>query len=239
MDLGIAAVAAVIAYTVKGMCGFANTLIFMTAMSFFSDTAAITPVESVLSLPSSAYITWKNRRELDIRLILPMAALMTAGTVIGTFVLKNASPAALKAAFGVIVILLGAEMLFRDRAKKRKSDRRVLALIGMLAGIMSGLYGVGALVAAYMSRTTDTGASFRGNMCAVFLINDVVRLGLYIAFGVLNAGVFAQALRLAPFMVAGLALGTFLSGKVSEGFMRRAVSVLLIISGISLVLTLA
>ena len=237
MVFGVAAAAAFVSYVIKGLTGFGNTLIFSSILSFFANTVSITPVESVLSLPSSAFIAWRNRREFRWKLILPVSGVMTLGTLAGVLLLKGSSPKALKIAFGFIVIALAVEMILRERAKKRDGNKAALLAIGVLAGVMSGLYGVGALMAAYMSRTTDTGAGFRGNLCAVFFLSDIVRLGLYIASGVLTAEILLTVLKLAPFMIAGLALGTALTGKLPEKAVKNAVVALLLISGISLVLT--
>lgn len=38
---------------VKGLCGFANTLVFDTIMGFTADPALITPVEVVINTPSN------------------------------------------------------------------------------------------------------------------------------------------------------------------------------------------
>lgn len=237
MNIAIAAAAVIVSYFFKGLCGFGNTLIFSSIMSFFANTVSITPVESVLCLPSTSFIAWKNRKDLHWNIILPVAAIMVAGCIPGILVLKNSSPVALKIVFGVIVIALGVEMLLRERAGKKKGSKIVLGLIGLLAGAMSGLFGVGALMSAYMSRTTETAGEFRGNICMVFLINDLTRLVLYIATGVLNMEILVTVLKLAPFMVLGLAAGNFLADKINEKAVKKAITVLLILSGVSLVVT--
>ena len=238
MNLAIAAIAVVVSYFFKGLCGFGNTLIFSSIMSFFANTVSITPVESVLCLPSTSFIAWKNRKDLHWNIILPVAAIMVAGCIPGILILKNSSPVALKIVFGLIVIALGVEMLLRDRAgKKGRGNKIVLGLIGLLAGIMSGLFGVGALMTAYMSRTTETAGEFRGNICMVFLINDLTRLVLYIMTGVLNADILMTVLKLAPFMAAGLAAGNILADKINEKAVKKAITILLILSGVSLVVT--
>ena len=237
MNIAIAAAAVIVSYFFKGLCGFGNTLIFSSIMSFFANTVSITPVESVLCLPSTSFIAWKNRKDLHWNIILPVAAIMVAGCIPGILVLKNSSPVALKIVFGVIVIALGVEMLLRERAGKKKGSKLVLGLIGLLAGAMSGLFGVGALMSAYMSRTTETAGEFRGNICMVFLINDLTRLVLYIATGVLNMEILVTVLKLAPCMALGLAAGNFLADKINEKAVKKAITVLLILSGVSLVVT--
>lgn len=50
-----------LAFSVKGLCGFGDGLIFSTFMSFVSQYTAITPVATIMSFPSNAIITWKER----------------------------------------------------------------------------------------------------------------------------------------------------------------------------------
>ena len=237
MNIAIAAVAVVLAYFVKGLCGFGNTLIFSSLMSFFSNTISITPIESVLCLPSSMIIAWKNRKDFRWSLILPVAAIMVAGCIPGVLVLKNSSPVVLKVVFGFVVIALGIEMLLRERAAKRQGSKVVLTIIGILAGLMSGLFGIGVLLSAYMSRTTETTGEFRGNICMVFLMNDLTRLILYICTGILTTQVLWTVLKLGTFMLVGLWAGTALADKINEKAVKTSIIVLLILSGVSLVVT--
>ena len=50
---------------------------------------------------------------------------------------------------GVILILIGLEMLIGEfRMKKRKQSKLMLGIIGILSGLLCGLYGIGALLGA-------------------------------------------------------------------------------------------
>lgn len=49
-----------LAYIVKGMCGFANTLVFGTLAGFFTGHVNISPVDLLLGYPSNLLIAWKE-----------------------------------------------------------------------------------------------------------------------------------------------------------------------------------
>ena len=81
------------------------------------------------------------------------------------------------------------EMFTREFRKKRAcSSKFVLAIIGVTTGVLCGLFGVGALLAAYVSRVTETDSSFKANISAVFIIDNTFRIILYKALGLFTLG---------------------------------------------------
>ena len=107
------------------------------------------------------------------------------------FLLKNVNTRMIKLAFGIVVVLLGMEMLSRQHSKNRvRSSKILLAVIGIASGVLCGLFGVGALLAAYVSRVTDNSASFKANISNVFFIENTFRMILY---GILQILTFETA----------------------------------------------
>ena len=225
--------AAVAAYFIKGLCGFANTLVFTSILSFGVANANISPIDLLLGYPTNLILTWKNRRRLDPKVYLPLAALVLAGSIPGAFLLKHVDARAVKVLFGVVVAALGAEMFSREYSKKRlRSSKIVLAIIGVTAGVLCGLFGVGALLAAYVSRVTEDGGSFKANISAVFIVDNTFRIVLYSALGLLTFDTLKTALLLLPFALAGLFLGMKCSSRMNESLVKKITSILLVLSGI-------
>jgi uncharacterized membrane protein YfcA len=109
------------------------------------------------------------------------------------------------------------------------------AVTAVLSGLLCGLYGIGALLGAYMSRITEDSHAFKGNLCFVFWAENTFRVILYAAGGLLTADVLKQAVLLAPFMLAGLFLGIGSSRFLRESAVKKIVIVMLIVSGIALI----
>ncbi|MFR4415331.1 MAG: sulfite exporter TauE/SafE family protein [Butyricicoccus sp.] len=152
-------IAAVAAYFIKGLCGFANTLVFTSILSFGASNANISPIDLLLGYPTNLILTWKNRKSLDPKVYLPLAALVLAGSIPGALLLKNVDARAIKLVFGVVVAVFGVEMLSREyRKKKVRSSKLVLAIIGVTAGVLCGLFGVGA--ACRLCQPRDRGWRF-------------------------------------------------------------------------------
>jgi uncharacterized membrane protein YfcA len=111
--------AAVAAYFIKGLCGFANTLVFTSILSFGVANANISPIDLLLGYPTNLILTWKNRRSLDPKVYLPLAALVLVGSipgaVIGANLVRRVPERQLRFAFGAFllisaVVLLGNEI---------------------------------------------------------------------------------------------------------------------------------
>lgn len=75
--------------------------------------------------------------------------------------------------------------------------------VALLSGITAGLFGVGALLAAYMSRTAKDPGEYRANLGFVFVAENVFRLVLYTVTGLITLPVLVEAVKLLPCMVAG------------------------------------
>ena len=229
-------VATLCAFFIKGLCGFANTLIFSTILSFGNNNINITPVELLLGYPTNGILAWKERKSIDWKMSIPLAALVLAGSIPGALFLKNAQSEVVKIVLGVVIIVIGLEMLLRERSVAGKEPPKiVLLLIGLLSGVLCGIYGIGALLSAYFSRTTKDSHAFKGNMCLVFFVENTFRVLMYIYCGIITLETVKQVLILVPFMLAGLYAG-MASGKVlDEKIVKKLVIIMLIVSGVALV----
>ena len=230
------------AYFMKGLCGFANTLVFTSILRFGAANANISPVELLIGYPTNFILTWKNRKSLDYKVYLPLAALVLAGSIPGALLLKNVDVSNIKLIFGNVVVLFGLEMLFRDKKRvdgnslSKSSSRLTFGAVGLLAGVLCGLFGVGALLAVYVDRVTDSGSEFKANISAVFIADNTFRIILYSALHLLTFDTLKSALMLVPIAILGLFVGMKSSSLLKEKTARKIMAVLLIVSGVSLAL---
>lgn len=230
-------IATVVAYFIKGLCGFANTLVFTTILSFGTPNVNISPIDLLIGYPTNLILTWENRKKLDSKVYLPLIALVIIGSIPGVFMLKNVNTSIIKLIFGVVVIVLGLEMLLREYSKDSgKSSRILLAIIGVASGVFCGLFGVGALLAAYVSRVTDDSQSFKANISAVFIVDNTFRIILYSTLHILTLDTLKRGLILIPFVLIGLIAGMKCSSIMNKNLAKKITALLLVISGISLVI---
>jgi uncharacterized membrane protein YfcA len=233
----LAIIAVFCAYVAKGLCGFANTLVFSSIMSFQTNNINISPVELVVGYPANIILALREKKSISAKVCVPLSILVILGSIPGAIFLKNGNTQIIKVIFGIVVMLVGVEMFFRERqTKKRETSPLLLATIGIISGILCGLFGVGALLAAYVSRTTQNSSEFRGNISVVFIVENTFRILLYLGTGILKISLIKTAVALMPFMLLGLVIGVLLSKKIEENIVKKAVILMLIISGGSLVL---
>lgn len=228
--------AAVAAFFIKGLCGFANTLVFTSILTFGVNNVYISPVELVLGFPSNVILTYKNRARLKAATYVPLAVLVLIGSIPGALLLKNIDARYIKIVFGAIVVLLGIELYIREiNAISSKSSKLILTVVGILSGVLCGLFGVGALLAAYISRVTTTSDEFKANISAVFIVDNIFRIILYTVLGIFTVESLQKAVILMPFALVGLFLGMKSADVLNDKIIKRIVIILLIISGFIMV----
>ena len=232
-------IATLIAFYIKGLCGFANTLVFTSILGFGTDNVNISPVELVLGYPTNFILAWKNKKHLKREVWLPLSVMVLGGSIVGTFLLKNVNAQYIKLLFGFVVIGLGIEMLLRDKTKNREKtggSKLVLNIIGIVSGILCGLFGIGALLAAYVDRVTVGTDEFKANISVVFIVENSFRIILYSILGIITLSTLKQSLILVPFMLVGLFAGMKSGEVIDDKIVRKCVIVLLIISGVMLII---
>ena len=223
------------AYFIKGITGFGNTLIMAPLFSFVISNRITTPVDLLFSLPTNAYIVWRERKHIRMKIILPVMAMLTLGAIPGVIFLKLAEDQLLKALLGLVIAGVGLEMLWRHRIHSAGPGNKMIMLItGLVSGCLSGLYGIAAPIIAYINRMTANRNEFRANICSVFLFDNLFRLVSYGLVGIMTADVIQYSLILLPAVILGMAAGVRLDLKMKEATVKNLIITLLIVSGVVL-----
>ena len=132
---------------------------------------------------------------------------------------------------GIVIILVGVEIYTRDQGWINiKSNRFLLIGFGFLSGMMCGLFGIGALLAAYVGRVAENNDEFKANLSAVFIVENIFRIITYTEIGLLNLEVLHRSIYLCPYMIIGLILGMGSCRLLDEKKVKVIVIIALIIS---------
>lgn len=237
MDMPLWVLAVLVGYFIKGVAGIGNTLVVTSAMSYTRTNAEITPVELLLCVPTNLAVTWVYRKHINWKLAIAPLCMVLAGDFLGVLLLKNVDVTAMKMIFGVVLMLLSVEQLWRElRGKPTRAAHPALMLaLGISAGVLCGMFGVGALLAAYLSRVTTDDMTYKGTMSIIFTVENAFRVIAYSVAGLLTRVSLLNAAMLLPFMGLGLFLGIRLSSRMNARTMRLIIGVMLLISGVPLV----
>ncbi len=239
LDVFLYGLIVALAFFIKGITGFGNTLVLSPLLSFWLPNRIITPLDLILGLPANAWMAYRERRHLQWRVVLPLSLLLLAGIIPGVWLLKAADSRVLKAFLGLAVAASAAEMVLRKQAQAgdRQPRPAVMAVIGAATGVLCGMFGIGAPLAAYISRVTDSKGAFRANLCVVFLVENLFRLGLYLITGVLTTEALKLTLLLLPAAALGLAVGMKVDLGLKPETTKKAVAFLMAAGGLSLLVT--
>lgn len=222
-----------LAYFIKAITGFGNTLVMGSLFSFMVPNRLTTPVDLIFSIPTNIYMVWRERKNISLKVVIPLSLMLLAGIIPGTFLLKVGNERILKAILGIVVVGMAIEMLTRKPAQNssKKNNPLFLTVIGVTSGVLAGLYGIGALLVAYISRTSSNKGQFRANICCVFLVDNIFRCILYLYTGILNKEILFLTLLLSPAVLMGMIIGVKVDSGMQEETVKKVVIALLIVSG--------
>lgn len=227
-----------LAYFIKGITGFGNTLVMNSLLSFFQENRFITPVDLLLSVPANIYWAWKNRQYIHFKTVIPLSIAVIIGNIPGILFLSTGPDHFLKVILGTVLVFIAIEMFLRKTANNHHSFHlSVLGLLGVISGVLMGLFGIGALLAAVINRFTENRNDYRGNLCFVFVIDNIFRCIGYWWRSMITWRILGIALLLLPAAGLGMWFSTKLDFHLSEVHIRRGILILLTISGILLMIS--
>ena len=221
---------------VSGFSGFAMGLVVSGVWLHI-----LTPVQTATliagyGLLTQGYGIFKLRHTLDLRKAWPLVLGTIIGIPIGVGILGYVNPAYVRFGVGVLLVLYSVYSLTRPAFGPLKIGTGADIAIGISNGMLGGLTGLGGVI-------STLSCQWRGWPKDVQ--RAVFQPVLFVAFVVIcisqaAAGSFTrETLTLyglgVPFMVAGLWIGFRLFGKINDETFRKAVLVLLLFAGVSLV----
>lgn len=225
-----------VSYFVKGLAGFGDPLISNPCLSMTEMTMdQITPMNLLMNIPLNFYIAMKNRKQFSFRQCAPMIFWILIGLVPGIYCLKFGQSQVIKALLGLLIVFCGIEMLTRKEFSTSHGNPVVMALVSIASGFTAGMFGINLFFVAYIERTGYINRNqFRGQMCFIFLIENTVRLLLYIfVYRMYTAIILQLAAISAVAVVCGMFFGSHIDKRLSERFVHKFIMIVFIIAGLS------
>ena len=198
------------------------------------EAVALTLAAGVVTGAPGLHVVW---RRIEPRLLARFVVPALAGLPLGTALLAVVDARTLVALVAAVLIGYGVFFSLRARLPAITGERRAAdAAVGLASGVLGGMAGLsGVLPTIWLSlRAWDKGRT-RGLLQP---FNTVILL--LAAFAVFLQGGYTTAtwtnlLYGLPGMAAGVATGIWLYRRVGDGVFRRALVVLMLLSGFALV----
>jgi uncharacterized protein len=223
---------------VSGFSGFAMGLVVSGVWLHIMTPAQTAALIAGYGLLTQGYGILKLRQALNWRNIWPLVLGTTIGIPIGVILLNHINPVYLRFGVGVLLVLYSIYGLARPALGPVKIGAAADIGIGIVNGLVGGLTGLGGVVSTIScqwrgwSRDVQR-AVFQPVLFAAFVV---------ISISMVITGSFTpETLKLYglgfPFMLAGLWSGFKLYGTIDDETFRKAVLVLVLIAGLSLIAT--
>ncbi len=224
------------AYTIFGISGFGSALISIPLLAHFLPLKTVVPMMVLLDFSAALSTGLRFRGDVDrseVRRVIPA---MLLGGAIGVLLLAKVPGEALITLLGLFVAGYGLHRLLARKSPRRFPDIAAHPT-GFVGGVLGAMFGVGGpvYVMYFASRIHDT-ARLRATLSIVFSISTGFRITLFVISGLLlDWRLLAAAVALFPLMWVGIRFGQRLHVRLSQVQLARFVSVLLVMSGASLV----
>lgn len=175
----------------------------------------------------------KNAVRAEWTRLVPM---ILVGTALGVTLLVNLPRAAGMLLLGLFVLWFGIFSLVR-RPRAKTISPRWAWLAGFAGGITSTVFGAGGpAYAIYLSQRGLTKEQFRATLGFATLTSISLRMIAFVLTGLLlDAEVWLAALAVVPACLLGIWVARKIFLRISRDALMRAVAVLLLVSGVSLI----
>lgn len=225
-----------VAYFVRGVAGFGSGLIAIPLLALVLPLSVVVPLVVFLDYVASASHGLKDRAQIQWRQILPLLPFTAIGVASGLYLFKTVDPVMLAHALGVFVLIYALYSLLIKEGDGRASTFWAVPA-GSLGGLVGTLFGTGGpFYVVYLKHRGLPKTQFRATFATIFLMDGAGRLAGYMAGGYFDRDWLLLAAVSLPMMAIGLYFGGQLHTSISQRTFQVAVSLLLVVSGISLLL---
>jgi uncharacterized protein len=151
LELVIFAGATFAAAVVAGVAGFAFGIVAAAGWLHFLSPVQTAALIAAFGLIVQGLSVWKLRRSLNLRRLVPFLIGGAVGVPIGIELLRWTSPAILRLAIGVVLILFSLYSLVRPKVVPVAAGPAADGAVGLVNGIMGGATGLAGIVVTIWS----------------------------------------------------------------------------------------
>jgi hypothetical protein len=192
----------------QGLTGFGFGLIALPLLGFFLDIKVSVPLMILLSIVISLYLSFRLRKNVDLKCAFTLLAASVAGIPLGVYALKQIPPRGLSLCVGVIMVAFTSYQ-FLGRPEPRLFGKRLTALAGFCSGVLGGSLGVGGPpVIVFTALQPWSKNQAKATLAAFFAMSGLVIITTQAVSGMITGEVIHLYVRALPALVTGIFLGS-------------------------------
>jgi uncharacterized membrane protein YfcA len=221
---------------VYGITGFGAALVAIPLATHFVPLRFALAVFVLLDLANALRIGLEAPRNVVRGEVARLVPMLVAGTVLGVTALVNLPRRGALLALGAFVVAFALYSLF-SRGPRRTLGRGWAWPAGLLGGITSAMFGAGGPpYAIYLSQRGLGKEAFRATLAVTSIASISMRLAAFTLTGMMSQpAVWAAAAVALPAAWIGISTASHLFRRIRRDTLMRAVALMLLASGGSLV----
>jgi len=236
VQVGLAALIVITAYTFRGVAGFGSGLIAIPLLVLIMPISIVVPMMVLLDYTASVTHSIKHREATQWRIIWPLLPFTVIGVLIALFLFKTVDTNLLVKSLGVFILLFAFYNLFGPKPRHQGSTLWAVPA-GTLGGLVGTLFGTGGpLYVIYLQLRHLDKTAFRATVASIFMIDGGIRVTGFLFSGFFTRETLLLAITGLPLMLLAMYLGGHIHTSISQTTFHRAIGVLLLGSGTALLL---
>ncbi len=222
--------------------GLGGGIIIVPVLTFFGFSPALAASNSIFAVFSNAIassISYAKQRRIEYSIGLKLGLLSIPGTVVGALVSSEITPSIFKILFALILISASVYIFSKRRIEPKRyniSKQIMILAIGasFVAGIMSGLFGIGGGIIFVPLMVVAMGLSMKNAAPTSQFILLFASASALVTHTLLGHPDFYQALLLSVGAFVGGLVGARLSLEIKENSLKILISIVMVAAAVKL-----
>jgi uncharacterized protein len=222
--------------------GLGGGIIIVPVLTFFGFSPTLASSNSIFAVFSNAAassISYAKQRRIQYSIGLKLGLLSIPGTIVGAYISSDIAPSLFKILFAFILISASIYIFTKRKieSKSHNLSKQIMVLaIGasFLAGIISGLFGVGGGIVFVPLMIIAMGLSMKNAAPTSQFILLFSSMSALVTHSILGHPDFYQALLLSAGAFGGGLMGARLSIEIKESALKILISVAMIAAAVKL-----
>ena len=223
------------ATVVVRLAGFGSSLVAMPMLTPLLGLWVASPLMNLFGITNFGLVIFQRWKDLTLKDVWRLVLMTVLIVPLGIYLVLVVPESFLRLVLGTICILYGLYG-FTSLPMPRLKNPNWAWVYGFCAGVFSGAFNVGGVPVILYADTQDWEPErFRLNMFSFFFVTSIFSLVSRYAAGQLTGEVIQIWLTAIPFLLLGLAVGSYLTRFVNKTRFRKLVLGLLIVLGSRLI----